>query len=204
MRGFGALMLYMPWRKWGMVMMANTMFTSNYVEEILQYALLDQVLRTPEDEKIDWWKKIDEKNGEAQGWVNARERLFPDAPKRPIPLSLPMKEYVGVYESEGYGVLNVTLATETDRTDGVESDKVGEGVLRADLAKSAGFEVELEHVSGEYFLAKAALVLTDGSHDPFTATKAEWKIDAAGKAVEVGVCIEPMMGEEMIWWKRVG
>ena len=205
-RGFGALMLYLPWRKWGVAMMANTMLTSNEVEEILLYALLDRVLRTPEQEKIDWWMRIEErKEREPRGWVGARERLFPDAPEKPIPLSLPLREYVGVYESVGYGVLNVTtLATELDGSGGVESGRMGEGVLRADLKKASGVGVELEHVSGEYFLVKVAWVFTDGSQAPESATKAQWKVDAAGKAAEVGVCIEPMMGEEMIWFKRIG
>lgn len=52
--GFGALALFMPERKMGIAVMANTMITSNVAANALAYYLIDGMLGVPEEERFDW------------------------------------------------------------------------------------------------------------------------------------------------------
>lgn len=52
--GFGTYLLYLPHRKWGVVLMANaTPSSSHVVEEILAMALLDDLLEVPSERRYD-------------------------------------------------------------------------------------------------------------------------------------------------------
>jgi len=52
--GFGALAMFLPGMEWGVVAMANTQDTSNWVENVLVYYLLDELFGVPETERFDW------------------------------------------------------------------------------------------------------------------------------------------------------
>jgi len=52
--GFGTLVMFLPRMEWGVVAMANTQGTSNWVENVLVYHLLDALLGVPEAERFDW------------------------------------------------------------------------------------------------------------------------------------------------------
>ena len=201
--GFGALMLYMPWESWGLSMMGNTLSTSNLAQQILLYALMDNLLDTPLEERIDWKGIYDNMTAKQEkDQKNARRNLYPDAPKKPIPQILSLEEYTGSYFSSGYGAFNVTLA-EPDKE--MPYQNLPEKVLRVDKSDRAlPFVVDFEHVSGEYLVAYGSLLKTDDSTQLMVATKAEFQLNQAGKVARMGIAIEPLMGEEMIWFQKDG
>jgi CubicO group peptidase (beta-lactamase class C family) len=55
--GFGAEALFVPDLKYGITLLGNTATTSNIVEELLMWYLVDEKLRTPQSERFDWSKK---------------------------------------------------------------------------------------------------------------------------------------------------
>ena len=198
--GFSTQMLYMPWRKWGFVVFANAE-GALYANQVLQYKLLDDLLQTPQEERIDWQARGDSRiAGQARELGTGRERLYPKAPTPKIPLSLSLEEYEGLYFHPAYNLLNITLVIPNSRLPLLESPEL---VLHADAQYKTLPEVyDFEHVSGEYFLfytsfafAKRDLVLN-------SVTKAEFRLNEGGFVSEVGIAIEPEMKEEMIWFKR--
>lgn len=199
--GFGALMLYMPWRKWGITMMANTMQSGNAAQRTLLYSILDKLLDTPPKDRIDWKGILDSQIQERmQALNNSKERLYPDIPQNPISLSLPLEEYTGFYSHAGYGVMNLTVIdSEPKSTSNSQKE-----IFRAALVNGTiPVVLDFEHVSGEYFLASLGLVKADGYRDVEVVTKAEYRLSEAGKVEELGIILDPEMGEEKIWFQKV-
>lgn len=77
-------------------------------------------------------------------FAGAKDRLFPLIPTPPISLSLPLDTYAGVYTHPSYGT--ITLRLEKGELCGVFPGKVALDPL------------VLEHINGEFFLAKAEIV----------------------------------------------
>lgn len=97
--GFATMMAYLPRKQWGFAMMANTVLGGTAAEQILSYNLLDDLLGTPEDERLSWSAVIERTLEEATEVLKHPARhLFPDAPlgDKAIPLSLPLNHYSGV------------------------------------------------------------------------------------------------------------
>ena len=71
--------------------------------------------------------------------------------------------------------------------------------------------VSFRHISGEYFLIYIRLFSTEteiapDDHDIETdgLSKAEFRLGEDGRVQELGVLLEPEMGEAKIWFKRTG
>lgn len=62
--------------------------------------------------------------------------------------------------------------------------------------------IDLEHVSGEYFLGQFDLMNAPGSLFR-TAFPAEFRLGKDGKVREFGALLEQSMGEEKIWFTRI-
>jgi hypothetical protein len=58
MEAFGTNILIFPALKYGIVAFANTAETSNAIEEILMWHIVDQKLGISEDERYDWNKQL--------------------------------------------------------------------------------------------------------------------------------------------------
>jgi CubicO group peptidase (beta-lactamase class C family) len=185
--GFGSVMAFLPDRQWSFVMMGNTAKTSNYVQTILNFKLLDKLLGTPREEQVDWNARLKEMvHKRRAASAEARERLYPSAPSKPIPMSLPLDKYAGFYSHPGYGAMNVVV-------DGA--------ALVADRSElEISINVKLEHVSGEFWLAFLYVKHRD-SRD-VEVVRAEFYITAEGKAGKFGVELEPAMGGNKIWFIR--
>lgn len=63
-------------------------------------------------------------------------------------------------------------------------------------------KVDLEHVSGEHFLAWVDSIVAPDSNSK-SAGPAEFRLGKDGTVVEFGAQMEEMMGDEKIWFKRV-
>ncbi len=97
--GFATMMAYLPQKQWGFAIMANTAQDGTAAHQILSYRLLDDLLETPESERLSWDDVIDRMNDQAiLALKNPTKKLFPDAPvgDRVIPLTLPLDHYSGV------------------------------------------------------------------------------------------------------------
>ncbi|MCJ1229284.1 hypothetical protein MMC12_005949 [Toensbergia leucococca] len=199
--GFGTQMLYLPWRKWGVVIMANTFQTSNLAEEILQYALLDDLMDTPRVDRIDWQSRSDtEFERRTQALDHIREEWYPNAPKPPIPTTLSLSHYTGLYTNPAYGTFNVTLHIPNPE---LLTPAHTNEILRIELTDRGQILLDFEHISSDFFLAWLRSVKTDGSLALAGAAKAAFTINEAGEVDELGLGIEPEMVDEKIWAKKV-
>ena len=163
-------------------MMGNTALTSNIVEQILCFGLLDDLFGIVEDgqrfDGVSFFENMLE--GKRKEEDRNRDRWFPDLPNRRLPLGLPLGDYAGRYWHPGYKNFTLKLIEKED----------GEAVLHLaihDRVWSRDFD--FEHVSGEFFLMGLG--------------KVEFRLGADGRVKKMGITIEPAMGEEMIWWERV-
>ena len=98
--GFATMMMYFPRLQWGLTAITNGGDPSALLE--LTFALFDDKLGIPHDQRFDWSIANNFRRSLALGTLrHAKELLFPNAPKGKdvIPLSLPLSLYAGVCSS---------------------------------------------------------------------------------------------------------
>ena len=203
--GFGTRMLYMPWRKWAVVMMGNTAETSNAAEQVLSFRLIDELLQTPIDQRINWIDALDRQLAQSaapQDVAQARKLLFPDAPQPEdaIPPSLEPKEYVGSYTHPAYGTFDIKLRD----PDGPDA-KVANSSWSFDAtldSPNIPYVLELEHVNVDYFIALGKSIKADNSTPVGTVSQAEFVLQANGQVKELGVRFEQAI-PDLIWFQKV-
>jgi hypothetical protein len=181
-------MAFLPERQWGFVMMGNTSKTSNYVQMVLYFRLLDQLLGTPLDERVDWnarWKKVVAERREA--FAKARERLYPSVPVKLTPPSLPLDKYAGSYSHPGYGAMNFVAD--------------GERLIADRADQEIAMEVKLKHVSGEFWMAYLHVKHRDDRD--VQVVRAEFYVSVDGTAGKFGIELEPRMESNKIWFIRI-
>ena len=89
---------------------------SNAAKKNLMFALLDDLLDTPAEERIDWKCLTDASFAQLDDLLkNGRDRLYPDAPKEPIRPSIPLEEYTGTFAHTTCGTFNLTLVEPDQR-----------------------------------------------------------------------------------------
>ncbi|KAI9742541.1 MAG: hypothetical protein M1818_003681 [Claussenomyces sp. TS43310] len=187
--GFGSVMAYLPNRQWGFAMVGNTSKTSNYVQVILYFFLLDELLGILLAERTDWdawWKGVI--NERRQNLANSRQRLYPSVPAKSIAPSLALEEYTGSYWHPAYGAMNIVL----------DGQALGANRLEQEIP----MQFKFEHVSGEFWLAFLYVL----NRDPLDAeaVRAEFYVSAPGKAIKLGIDFEPKMKGTKIWFLREG
>ncbi|KAL9126557.1 MAG: hypothetical protein Q9217_004418 [Psora testacea] len=211
MPGFGATMGYLPGRRWGFAAMGNTAATSNIAARILTCDLLDDFLGTPQEERFDWGAALGKQIQEQQELLRDPIGLiYPTTPrgKNKVPLALPLKEYAGYYIHPAYPNFNLTLATKTRIPADYATYERSKDVLLNELYLAGDYIVELEHVSGEYFIAYGGGAesfnreTSEFLPGQWNVSKAEFRLGPDGKVKEMGLLIEMEMGNEKIWFRR--
>ncbi|KAL8688595.1 MAG: hypothetical protein Q9218_005528 [Villophora microphyllina] len=201
--GFGALVGYLPNRNFGIVMMSNSAETSNIVEYSLFLRLLDDYLGVPEKDRGDigdvgaLFEKLLLKPKEEQ-LEDPVKALYPKAPtgKDAVPHARPIEKYTGIYHDEGYGNFTITLSPDKQH-------------LQSILNRTWAYVFDIKHVTGEYFLIKGYPDVDDikdlDKADLFRTvlTKGEFRMGEDGEIAEMGVLLEPEMGEKKIWLQKI-
>lgn len=188
---FGANVLFFPDLKYGIVSFANTAGTSNAVEEILMWHLVDEKLGIPKNERFDWSKLwIDRREEREQGYKNAINIHYPSVPSPPLAPSLPISQYSGIYYHPAFRNVTVELRDDAlfiNRTDAVWK-----------------YYMTFKHISGDYFLGYMDSAVAPRSIFK-SALPAEFKVGSDGTTKLLGIATEPEMGPEgRIWFERVG
>jgi CubicO group peptidase (beta-lactamase class C family) len=200
--GFGATMAYVPALDFGVAVMSNVYLYGNGAGMMLAFSLIDDVLKVPEYERLDFAEHFFAgMRKEEQDWNNARDRLFPDAPKQSIPPTLAFLEYTGQYRHPAYQSITLELAPEMSQSNSATPPVFTAEVYNRTFAHALFFE----HVSGEYFLVRNYFLVDQQLplFDPVEVYKAEFRIGASGQVEQLGITYEPKMGDEMIWFEKV-
>ncbi len=206
--GFGAKIGYLPNRHYGIATMGNTAGSSNIVGEILFYRLLDDYLNVPTEERGDVAAVFENlliipKMEQLRDPVKA---LYPNATtgNDTVPLSKPLSNYTGTFYNAGYRDITILLA----RDDDPQSSHRQHHHLRSIFDRTFPYVFDFIHVSGESFILKGQISTPYGKLDPMDPVdvillKAEFRLGEDGEVAEFGAALEPEMGEEKIWFKRV-
>lgn len=180
--GFKAVICYMPEFEWGLVILGNS-DTAFYVNEILKYILIDEVVGVRKEDRIDWekffadWQVRDEaEDNEEPEWAKV------DCPE---PLAIALESIVGNYHNAGYKGVELELQ---------------DGKLVSDCSdRCFPFKLNFEHLTGNNFLVEMHGVW-DG--DVYQKCKGEIRVDS-GQVVSVGVGFEEDVEGDLIWFDRV-
>ncbi|KAL8827756.1 MAG: hypothetical protein Q9191_002995 [Dirinaria sp. TL-2023a] len=216
--GFGTFIGYLPDKRYGIAMMGNS-DGSVFATQILASRLLADRLDIPEKERFPRAGVFENfLQKEADKRRHPRKDLFPTAPNGSdiIPLSLPLEAYTGLYSNPGYHNITIGIASRSSDSPlgsftqsilGVSNNRASK-YLKSSLSHTWSTILEFEHVSGEFFIIRGywdvGLKHIDYS-DPFSINtyKAEFRIGENGKVSELGVLLEPSMGEEKIWFRKL-
>jgi CubicO group peptidase (beta-lactamase class C family) len=199
--GYGAEMMYVPEKDFGLAIMSNTEDTSNLVELILTANLLDRLAGVPPANRTNYGELFKTLLQEREDKLrNAVSELYPDVSKKKILPSIPLEEYAGTYFDPGYGTLKLHLVN-TSSINNPQSLIKSDQVLHIDVFnKTWQHQLEIEHVTGEHFVAWI--------HSPkkgqslfFDAKAAEFRIGSNGRPTWLGVKYESLL-EDKIWFKR--
>lgn len=228
--GFATMMAYLPRRHWGLAIMANNMEAGTIAHQTISYRLLDDLLRIPQSERLPWNAVIDRDLQQAtEALKNATKQQYPNAPlgDKAIPLTLPLSYYSGVrcfmrpkstqcwklichqiYTHPAY--LNFTLVTQPnlDPILHIEEENPKEILHTESSGLSAPISIDFTHISGENFVIYVrALEETrqPGDYEPMrdSISKAEFRLGVNGKVKELGLLLEPEMGDEKIWFTKI-
>ncbi|KAK4942699.1 hypothetical protein LTR10_017648 [Elasticomyces elasticus] len=186
--GFSSAMMYLPDKKFGIVVLANGQ--SRGTEDPAWY-LIDNLLQVPQEKRINMLEWNGSAQAEAQKQIeSAPARLYPLAPSPGLPLTFPLADYTGVYTHPAYRPLVVSVTKDTP-------------VPRLRAVAEGGVKVvlNLRHVTADHFVGD--LVLFTHGVEPLAAIKAGFKLDIQGKVSEFGAELEFLSGGgKMIWFKR--
>ena len=139
----------------------------------------------------------DEVDGKLASLHDAKSKFYPSIPDPILPLSLPLSSYTGTYFHPAYHNMTIALPPTTTSSSSSSSSLQ---IRRADTTLK--ITMDLEHVSGEYFLGQ--LDLMNAPNLMFrTAFPAEFRLGKDGTVREFGALLEPAMGEEKIWFARI-
>lgn len=180
--GFACRMMFMPNRKWGIVIMANVDDDGPTIDKIWN-AMVDDLLDIPVEQRFDWdaqWEKDEE-----EGKPKTVEELYPEVPDPPLPLSLPVERYAGAYHHPGFETWVVEVKDGNLEIDGTD--------------RTWRSKWTFTHVSGEFFTLERRDVDTRWKG----LLRAAFKIGDDGSVAEVGLPLVEEMEPELIWLKRV-
>lgn len=186
--GFGTTAMYIPDHQWGLVMMGNTTGTSHYVQIALFMRMLDDLFGTPEDERIDWNLKLQERLSQRRSDIaRSAELLYPSISYPARPPLLPYQAYAGNYIHAAYGNLNLECH--------------GETLFASRLTQEIPMEIRMIHVCGEQWLA-TLMILNEDPRDHLVV-RAAFKLDEDGEVTEAGLDLEPALNGNVIWFSRI-
>ncbi|KAJ6442017.1 penicillin-binding protein [Purpureocillium lavendulum] len=148
MHAYGAQVYWVPAAKFGAVAFANTSWSSNAIEDVVIYRLIEDKLGIPTAERFDfdgdWAEKISQLASELP-LDEAEKTVFPDKPKDPLPSTFNTAELVGTYSDPGYGEMSLHEQP--------HPDKPGQSILVADRSNMTWeYQLKLYHVSGDYWM----------------------------------------------------
>jgi CubicO group peptidase (beta-lactamase class C family) len=178
--GFKAVVGYMPEKDWGIVIFGNAN-SADWVNEVLKWTLMDEVLNAPQEERVDWsaffrkWDKMGEDMDK-----EAKPEL--EKPEDPEPLGVPLEQLVGTYHDAGYKDLVLEMK---------------EGKIVADCTdRCFPFMLTFDHLTAGKFVIERRDTWTDVNNKVLGEARIE-----GGKVTSVGVKLEEDI-DGLIWFKR--
>jgi Domain of unknown function (DUF3471) len=141
-----------------------------------------------------------------------RQRLYPSLPQPPLERPVGFDAYVGQYHNPGYGTFNVSLQCgeqkrAPDSPAAPSTDEYGcrlaVHALRDAKTASVMVRLELEHVSGDYWIGWAFMDVYKNYHRPLAGVRLQFRVGPSGLVRRMGVDVR-LEGEDvpLTWFDR--
>ncbi|KGO45795.1 Beta-lactamase-like protein [Penicillium expansum] len=197
--GYGASVMLLPQRDFGLVLLGNNMDGVNAASNALAYHLIDEELEIPLDSRFDWVARGDAMINDGRLSDNILSELYPRIPDPPLASPINLSAYEGSYTHPAYPELRMSR----NCTKGDSALNRTTPDLCASLVKyndySKDLEIKFFHVSGTYWVQIAVRWGVP------SAARVEFLIGPDGLASWLGIEIDPLMANrgEKIWWRHV-
>ncbi|TQV92968.1 penicillin-binding protein [Cordyceps javanica] len=177
---FGSGVFWIPEAQYGVVAFSNSFNAAIAVTTIVSKRLIQDKLRVAESDRVDHEAKINEAiKARKEKAANALDILYPNRPPPEQALSpfADTSKLVGRYHHPGYGTFDFAEAN--------HPDKAGVKVLEAERGDCFfAYKMHLEHVSGDYWLARGTWLHT-GTRDRSDAAQFKFGVDGSPTGVEL-------------------
>ncbi|EPE06199.1 penicillin-binding protein [Ophiostoma piceae UAMH 11346] len=180
---FGAQVYFFPEHRFGVVVFGNTAVTSNKVELILLWHLVDERFGIPQAQRYDWDKQFRQASAARRARVDtALERLYADRARPPLRPSLPLEAYTGTFHHPTYQNMTVKLAGNETSKDNENKGRDYEVTFTAErLLHTWPTLCEFVHVSGEHWFVYTDMVY-EKSGNFRSYARAWFEVGADGRA----------------------
>ncbi len=201
--GFASKLQFLPDQKWGIAILANSDLGGAFANEAVIMRMINDFLQIPAGDRQDVVSLLDNKlEGMVQDYLDVRKTLYPNVPEKPLPLTLPLAEYAGSYHNPGYRTIEFKVVKPRE---GVPVADGTTEVLHADIRRLLDVTLDLEHISGEYFVAwtdtETSNVLIK------SGLRAEFVIGHDGKVSKCGIHLDPVSRSDddrmKVWFTKV-
>lgn len=186
--GFSSLMLYIPSKEWGFVMMGNTYSAGEAIAD-LQWYLVDEVLGIPAAERFDWRSHLQKADDDGSK-ADSKEDLYPELREREGPSSTDqpdLEPFAGTYRNKGYHEIVLKYNSAQRRLEVDCSDR------------SFQFRLAIkEHAYEHWFVADMIYVETEDKRT--MRCKFECNEEGECQKVGLGICEEL---DGLIWFEKV-
>jgi hypothetical protein len=177
-----AVVCFLPKFDWGLVIFGNS-DTAVYVNDVLKFTLLDDVLGVREEDRLDWtaffttFREMDEaEDAEKPEWTNV---------ENVEPLGISLEKMVGGYQNVGYKGLVLEMK---------------DGKLMADCSdRCFPYTLIFEHLTGNKFVVEMHGVWEGRL---YSTMRGEIRVEGES-VVAVGVGLETDVKGGLIWFARV-
>ncbi|CEJ60832.1 hypothetical protein PMG11_09389 [Penicillium brasilianum] len=199
--GYGACVVLLPRRNFGLVLLGNNMNGVDAAANVLAYHLIDEELGISPESRFDWVARGDAVINNTRLSEGFLFELYPKIPCPPLPSPLNFSFFEGSYSHLAYPDLILTSNCTGDDRNYTGLNRTTPD-LCASFANSNEYSkdmvIDLFHISGTQWLQIAV-----GWGVP-SATRVEFMI-RDGSARWLGIEIEPLMAErkEKILWKHM-
>ncbi|KAH8890346.1 beta-lactamase/transpeptidase-like protein [Thozetella sp. PMI_491] len=200
--GYSSKVVFLPDEKWGIALLTNS--SHGYqANDAAMIRLLDDFLGVTGDQRQDVVPVLDERAKRSLDfYLNTRSFLYPTIPDPPLPSTLPLSAYAGSYHNPGYRTIELTLVQARDGLPVAEGTKE---VLHADIRRLLDFTLDLEHISGEFFIGWVGLEKPNKGIR--TGFRSQFVLGSDGEARKWGINLKPdaSEGDEsmMVWFDKV-
>ncbi|EEQ31731.1 conserved hypothetical protein [Microsporum canis CBS 113480] len=204
LQGFGSLVCFLPKRKIGFVILGNNMIGTNAAVTLLGNHLIDDILGIKEKDRPNWRKRAEATLENTKISPRVLEDLYPRIPNPPLPPSLKLSDYEGVYTHPAYPTLKITTECPTHSLFPKLSGKrkLGADRLCAKLSQSAfggsALILELRHVTGDFWIVGTLM------YGATSATRGKFILSPEGVINQISIEMEPTMALEHkgIHWQK--
>ncbi|KAJ3476130.1 hypothetical protein NLG97_g9223 [Lecanicillium saksenae] len=196
--GFSSVVAFLPHKQYGVAIHANSSTNGSLVVAAIRARLMDTFLgvkiKTLDEFIIE---KDKEMKSTADRYFATRTRLYKELPDPVMPPSLPLVAYAGTYSHPAYRTLELVFIQKPKLKD-VPMAEATTHVLRARLQRLTTLTLDLEHVSGDYFIS---WLNYEPARFSRAGSKAQFELASNGQVAKCGIDME--LRGRIVWFTKV-